>query len=177
MPALGLELGISGFMIGFILSANRVSRLVFNFVAGGLYERLGARFTLALALAIEAAGMVMFSVALASDWPTAWLLAGRFVNGIGMAFLLIGAQAAVLAGSDHSNRGKRTALFRTAMNASIPGGLVLGGILSDTYSNNVAFLAGAAVSIVGLGLAFLLEGREAEGRAWAAFEFEFWASI
>jgi len=108
MPALGLELGISGAMIGLILSANRISRLIFNFVAGGLYARLGPRRTMAAALAIETTGMLMFSVALMSSWPTAWLLAGRFVNGIGMAFLLIGAQAAVLAGSDHANRGTRT---------------------------------------------------------------------
>ncbi|MBZ4021293.1 hypothetical protein CKO11_02300 [Rhodobacter sp. TJ_12] len=159
MPALGLELGIPGFMIGVILSANRVSRLLFNFVAGGLYARLGPRLTMAGALAIEAVGMVMFSVALVSAWPTAWLLAGRFVNGIGMAFLVIGAQAAVLAGSDHTNRGKRTAAFRTAFNASIPGGLILGGVLADTYSNNAAFLVGAAVSAFGMGLAFLLDGR------------------
>ncbi|SIS53241.1 MFS transporter [Phaeovulum vinaykumarii] len=113
---------------------------------------------MAAALAIETAGMLMFSVALMS----AWLLAGRFVNGIGMAFLLIGAQVAVLAGSDHANRGTHTAAFRTAPNASIPGGLVLGGALADTCSDNVAFLVGAGVSLAGFLMAVLLAPGPAE---------------
>ncbi len=156
LPALGLELGIPGFMVGLILSSNRIARLIFNLPAGHLYHRLGPRLSLTGALLVETVGMLAFSVALSSDVPAAWLLGGRFVYGIGMAFLLVGAQAAVLVGSDKSNRGRQTAAVRVAMNTAVPGGLILGGILADLYSDNAAFLAGALVSFAGAILAAAL---------------------
>ena len=156
LPALGLELGIPGFLIGLILSSNRIARLIFNLPAGRLYHRLGPRLTLTGALLVEAIGMLGFSVALHSSIPAAWLLGGRFVYGIGMAFLLVGTQAAALGNSDKSNRGRQTAAVRVAINIAVPGGLILGGILADLYSDNVAFLAGAIVSFAGAVLAALL---------------------
>ena len=156
LPALGLELGIPGFLVGLILSSNRIARLIFNLPAGRLYHRLGPRLTLTGALLVEAVGMLGFSVALHSSIPAAWLLGGRFVYGIGMAFLLVGTQAAALGNSDRSNRGRQTAAVRVAINTAVPGGLILGGILADLYSDNVAFLAGAIVSFAGAVLAALL---------------------
>ena len=153
LPALGLELGIPGFLIGLILSSNRIARLIFNLPAGRLYHRLGPRLTLTGALLVEAIGMLGFSVALHSSVPAAWLFGGRFVYGIGMAFLLVGAQAAALGNSDRANRGRQTAAVRVAINTAVPVGLVFGGILADLYSDNVAFLAGAIVSFAGAVLA------------------------
>ena len=46
LPVIGMDLGISGFMIGLILSANRITRLGFNPVTGSLLDRFGARLHL-----------------------------------------------------------------------------------------------------------------------------------
>ena len=73
-----------------------------------------------------------------------------------MAFLLIGAQAAALGSSDRANRGRQTAAVRVAINTAVPGGLILGGVLADLYSDNAAFLTGAAVSLAGAVLAAVL---------------------
>lgn len=156
VPALGLELGLSGFVIGLVLSANRVSRLIFNIVAGSVFARIGARRTLLGAFAIITLGMILLNVALLTETPGLWLFVARFVNGIGLAFLLIGAQASLLGGANRAERGRRAGLFRTAFNASLPGGLILGGILADFYSDATAFWAGTFVSCLGFFLAFFI---------------------
>lgn len=160
MPALGLDLGIPAFMVGLILASNRIARLFFNLPAGHLFHLLGPRLLLALAMFIETVGMLGFSLALTTTFPAWVLLASRFVHGIGMGFLLVGAQAAVLSYSDRGNRGRKTAAVRIAMNTAVPSGVVVGGLLADLYTDNAAFLSGAVVSCAGgiVALLFLPRG-------------------
>ncbi len=156
LPALGLQLGIPGFMIGLILSANRFSRLIFNVPAGHLIGRLGPRWTLTGGLIAETIGVLGYSAALHLGNAMWWLLVGRTIFGIGTAFLLVGAQAAVLSLSDRTDRGKKTAAVRVAISAAMPGGLVLGGILADAFSDDAAFLTGAAITLAGACIAAAL---------------------
>lgn len=156
LPALGLELGIPGFMVGLILSANRIARLVFNVPAGHLIGRIGPRRTLAGALGAETLGVLGYSAALHFGHPALWLLAGRAVFGVGTAFLMVGAQAAVLSLSDKADRGRKTSTVRVAISAAVPGGLILGGILADLFSDDAAFLTGAAITFAGAILAAVL---------------------
>ena len=149
LPALGLRLGIPGLMIGLILSANRICRLIFNVPAGHLIGRLGPRLTLSGALFVEAVGVLGYSAALHFGNAMWWLLGGRVLFGIGTAFLLVGAQAAVLSLSDKADRGRKTSVVRVAISAAVPGGLVLGGVLADVFSDDAAFLAGAAIAFAG----------------------------
>lgn len=149
LPALGLQLGISGFMVGLILSANRITRLVFNVPAGQLISRLGPRRTMTFALLVEGVAMLGYSAALHFGPPAPWLLGGRVLFGIGTAFMFVGAQAAVLGLSERSDRGRKTATVRFAMSIAMPGGLVLGGVLADAFSVDAAFLAGAGFTFLG----------------------------
>jgi MFS family permease len=149
LPALGLQLGIPGFMIGLILSANRISRLFFNIPAGFLIGRLGPRLVLFGALMVETLGVLGFSAALYSAHPALWLLGGRIIFGIGTAFLFVGAQAAVISLSSRTDRGSKTAVVRVAVSIAVPVGLILGGVLADRFSDNAAFLTGAAVTFLG----------------------------
>ncbi|MEJ2508181.1 MAG: MFS transporter [Gammaproteobacteria bacterium] len=149
LPALGLKLGIPAFMIGLILSANRISRVIFNVPAGHVIGRLGPRLTLGGALCIETVGVLGYSAALHFGNAMWWLLAGRALFGIGTAFLLVGAQAAVLSLSDKGDRGRKTSTVRVAVSAAVPAGLVIGGVLADVFSDDVAFLTGAAITFAG----------------------------
>jgi len=153
LPALGFRLGIPGFMVGLILAANRIARLVFNAPAGHLIQRLGARRILTGALAVETVGILGYSAALRSGHPAAWLLAGRTLFGVGTAFLMVGAQAAVLSLSRREDRGRKTASVRMAMGAAAPVGLILGGTLADLFSEDTAFLTAAAITLGGAILA------------------------
>lgn len=155
LPALGLQLGISGIMIGLVLSANRIARLLFNAPAGHVITRLGPRITLTGALLTETIGVLGYSAALRFGHAVWWLLGGRVLFGIGTAFLLVGAQVAVLQISNKEDRGRKTAVVRVAIGMAMPGGLVLGGVLADVFSDNVAFLFGAGLTFLGAFLALI----------------------
>lgn len=160
LPVIGLELGISGFMVGLILSANRITRLGFNPVTGTLLDRFGARWPVAIGLVIEAIGTLMFSVGLFSEHPAAWFLAGRIVWGVGSSLLLVGALAAIMAIAPVERRGGMTARVRTSISLGIPAGLVIGGLVADQVSNNAAFVVATVLSGLGAFAAvFLLPTR------------------
>ncbi len=161
LPALGEKLGIASFMIGIILSSDKIARLIFNIPAGQLFPRLGIRRMLGGAMAGATAGLLFFSFAVLSSAPALWLLVGRVLYGIGASFLIVGAQSAVLELSSDHDRGRKMASVRLAVNAAIPGGLVLGGLISDLHSDFAAFIAGAGISLIGTIVAFIfLPGKQ-----------------
>lgn len=153
LPALGPQLGISGVMIGLILSANRITRLAFDAPAGYIVDRFGGRAPITIGLLIEAIGICCYSVALHVASPASWLLFGRALFGVGSALLLVGIQAIALGISSHANRGRNMAGVRIAMSLGLPMGMLLGGLLSEWYSNDAAFLAGAVSSFMAAGVA------------------------
>jgi len=65
LPNLGAVLGISAFMVGVILSANRWVRLVANAPAGALVDRYGTRKPFVLGLLVEGIATLGYVVALA----------------------------------------------------------------------------------------------------------------
>ena len=69
LPNLGAVLGISAFMVGVILSANRWVRLVANAPAGALVDRYGARKPFVYGLLIE--GIATFGYVIALLMPPA----------------------------------------------------------------------------------------------------------
>ena len=156
LPVIGMDLGISGFMIGLILSANRITRLGFNPITGSLLDRFGARWPVAIGLAIEALGTLAFSIGLVADSPGAWFLAGRVIWGVGSSLLLVGTLAAVMAIAPQARRGGMTARVRTAISLGLPAGLVIGGLIADGASANAAFLTATALSVVAALLAVVV---------------------
>ena len=149
LPVLGMDLGIPAFMVGLILSANRLTRLGFNPITGGLIDRFGTRWPVAAGLAIEALGTLAFSAALSAHTPSIWFLVGRIIWGVGSSLLLVGALAAVLAIAPVERRGGMVARVRTAISLGLPAGLVIGGLIADRFSANAAFLTATVLSIAG----------------------------
>lgn len=169
LPLIGMDLGISGFMIGLILSANRITRLGFNPVTGSLLDRFGARWPVALGLATEAVGTLAFSFGLSATAPTVWFLAGRAIWGIGSSLLLVGTLAAVMVAAPAPRRGAMTARVRTAISLGVPAGLVIGGLVADRVSANAAFMVATGLSLAGaLAAVFALPARRAQAVQVAA---------
>ncbi|MGD8379717.1 MAG: MFS transporter [Gammaproteobacteria bacterium] len=161
LPLVGIDLGISGFMVGLILSANRITRLGFNPVTGSLLDRFGARWPVAVGLVIEALGTFAFSIALTAQTPAAWFLAGRVVWGVGSSLLMVGVLAAVMAIAPLEKRGGMVARVRTAISLGLPAGLVIGGVIADRASANTAFIVAGVLSVVGAVVAVFALPKEA----------------
>jgi len=149
LPVIGLQLGISGVIVGVILSANRVTRLAFNPVTGWLVDRLGPKWPVAAGLAIEALGTLCFAVALSADHPAGWFLFGRCVWGVGSSLLLVGAVAGVLRIAEPNVRGRLTARVRSAISLGLPAGLALGGLTASIGSDLLAFWLATALTLLG----------------------------
>ena len=156
LPALGERMGLSAFVIGVILAANRVVRMGVNPVTGSLTDRFGGREVIAFGLFIEGLGSLGYIAALHFGAPTAWFLIGRIIWGVGSSLLFVGSISAVLRVGAANERGRLVARTRSAISSGVPGGLVLGGLLTDLINADAAFITATALSAIGGAAALVL---------------------
>ena len=155
IPNLGVILGISPFMVGLILSANRFTRLFANVPAGILVDRFGTRKPFVYGLIIETGATFGYVLALESAAPEAWFLGARIVWGIGSALVFATAYTIAADVSPADSRGSSMGLIRGGSVFGFPSGLVLGGIVSDVFGIAEAFLVAAGFAVVASALAFI----------------------
>lgn len=156
LPNLGAIIGISPFMVGLILSANRLARIVANAPAGALIDRFGTRSPFVAGLVVEAVGVAGYVLALRSPAPEVWFVMARILWGIGSAAVFATAYTIAADVSHGRSRGTNMAVIRGGMTLGFPTGLVLGGVVSDTYSITAAFVVAAGFATVASVIAYLL---------------------
>ena len=155
IPNLGVILGISPFMVGLILSANRFSRLFANAPAGVLVDRIGTRKPFVYGLAIQAVGTMGYIVAVGAAAPEAWFLGSRVVWGLGSAAVFATAYTIAADVSPADSRGSSMGLIRGGSIFGFPSGLVIGGVVSDVFGIVEAFVVAAVFAVIATGLAWL----------------------
>ncbi|MFC4359450.1 MFS transporter [Halobium salinum] len=155
LPNLEAVLGISPFVVGLILSANRFTRLVANAPAGSLVDRVGTRRPFVAGLAIEGVATFGYVFALGAAAPAVWFLAARVAWGIGSALVFATAYTITADVSTGPDRGTSMGLVRAGITFGFPAGLFLGGVVSDAYSVEAAFTVAAAFALLASGVAYL----------------------
>jgi MFS family permease len=148
LPNLGAVLGISPFLVGLILSANRLTRIVANAPAGSLVDRIGTRKPLVAGLFVEGVATLGYVVALDASLPEAWFLAARVLWGLGSALVFATAYTIAADVSDTGSRGTNMGVIRGGMTLGFPAGLVMGGVVSDLYSVPAGFLLAAGFALL-----------------------------
>ncbi|MFP9061695.1 MFS transporter [Natrialbaceae archaeon A-chndr2] len=187
LPNLGEVLGISAFVVGLILSANRWTRLVANAPAGVLIDRIGTRKPFVVGLAIE--GVATFGYVLAiyasrpdtvlgtlvgfvSPSPEVWFMVARILWGLGSALVFATAYTITADVSEADSRGTSMGVVRAGITFGFPAGLVLGGIVSELYSNSAAFILAAGFAALASVIAYLVvpethvEGHDSSVKPW-----------
>ncbi|MDS0477551.1 MFS transporter [Natrinema sp. 1APR25-10V2] len=144
LPNLGEVLGISAFMVGVILSANRWTRLFANGPAGALVDRIGTRKPFVAGLAIEGVATAGYVVAITSSVPEFWFVLARVCWGVGSALVFATAYTITADVSEAASRGTSMGIVRAGITFGFPAGMVLGGIVSEVYSNVAAFVLAAS---------------------------------
>ena len=144
LPNLGEVLGISAFMVGVILSANRWTRLFANAPAGVLVDRIGTRKPFVAGLAIEGAATAGYVIAITSSVPEFWFVLARVLWGVGSALVFATAYTITADVSEASSRGTSMGIVRAGITFGFPAGMVLGGIVKEVYSNAAAFVLAAS---------------------------------
>lgn len=145
LPLLGAILGISPFVVGVILSANRFTRLVLNAPAGQVIDRFGTKRPMVVGLFLQALAPFGYVLGLHAEYVPVLDAAGVFIGarivwGLGSAFVFVGAFSTVIHVTERASRGKWIGYFRGGQSLGFPSGLILGGILTDLYSFEVAFV-------------------------------------
>ncbi|WP_135365624.1 MFS transporter [Halosimplex halophilum] len=154
LPNLGAVLGISPFLVGFILSANRFTRILANAPAGSLVDRVGTRTPFVVGLFVEGLATAGYVVALRAPLPEAWFLLARILWGIGSALVFATAYTIAADVSDGGDRGTNMGVVRGGITLGFPAGLVMGGVVSDAYSVFAAFAVAAGFALLASAVAY-----------------------
>lgn len=170
LPLLDELLGISAVVLGIILSANRITRIPMNAPAGNVIDNYGARKPMVIGLFVQAIAPISYIVGLAVPrttfavlpWigpvstPAVVFTVGRGLWGISSAFVFLGGFATITYITTNENRGKWLGYMRGLRSIGFPSGLVVGGIVADLLSAQVAFGLAALLSLTAGIVAYLV---------------------
>ena len=155
IPNLGAILGITPFMVGLILSANRFSRLLANAPAGILVDRVGTRLPFVVGMLIQAIATFGYVLAMLAPVPEAWFMGARLLWGVGSALVFATAFTIAADVSGSRSRGTSMGLIRGGVLFGAPTGLVVGGVVSELAGTIEAFLLASGLAFVATGVAYL----------------------
>lgn len=144
LPTLGTVLGISPFLVGVILSTNRFTRLLINTPAGQVIDKIGTRKPMIIGFILQGLAPFGYIVGLYPEYIPFFgaaeiFIFARVIWGFGSAFVFVGAFSIVIHVTSMETRGKWIGYFRGGQSLGFPTGLILGGLLTDVYSYEVAF--------------------------------------
>jgi len=170
LPLLGEILGISSIMLGVILSANRIARLVMNTPAGQVIDSVGVRRPMIVGLFVQGFAPFLYIAGLYTPRgtfavvpligevsnPALVFVLARCFWGLGSAFVIIGAFVIITRITTPSNRGKWVGYLRGGQSLGFPTGLVLGGAIADVFDAQTAFLTAGALAMLAAFVAYLV---------------------
>lgn len=170
LPLLGDILGISAVMLGVILSANRIARLVMNTPAGQVIDSIGVRRPMIIGLFVQAFAPFLYTLGLHTPKgtfavlplvgevsnPSVVFVLARCFWGLGSAFVIIGAFVIITRITTPSNRGKWVGYLRGGQSLGFPTGLVMGGAIADVFDAQAAFLTAGGLAMLAAFVAYLV---------------------
>lgn len=148
LPLAAPSLGIALPLVGILLSANRLVRLVSNSWASSLFERRQPRFPFLLATGLGLAATLVYGLA-AGFWL---FLAARIMWGIAWSGLRQGGYQAVWTGTDHA-RGRLTGLLWGLVRLGSAISVLVGGWLFDRHGFGAAVGMAIAAAVAAVALA------------------------
>lgn len=166
LPSYAQVVGVGAFMIGVLIAVYDFAELFAKPVAGYMGDRRGMRLVLLGGLAIFILGSLLYFVL-----DPAWLIAVRFVQGLGAAALST-ASITLVAHYFTEGRGRAFGIYNAIKGAGYVAAPAIGGIAVAHYGFSSIFLMAAAVGFVALVLALLLP-RDSAAKAREGEELEF----
>lgn len=145
LPNLGPILGITPFLVGIILSANGFVRLVANTPAGQVIDAMGSRRPMVAGFVVQGIAPFGYVLALHAEVVPVLDSAGTFLLaralwGLGSAFVFVGAFSTITHVTTEQNRGKWVGYMRGGQSLGFPTGTVVGGVVTDVFGYDAAFL-------------------------------------
>jgi EmrB/QacA subfamily drug resistance transporter len=136
LPAIGRDLNASTSSLQWIINGYLLTLASLILLGGSLGDRFGRRRVFVIGAAMFAGASLLCSLA-----PTVeWLIAARFVQGIGGALLTPGSLAIIEASMRPADRPRAIGAWSGLTGVAAALGPLLGGFLIDTVSWRAAFL-------------------------------------
>lgn len=151
IPLYGRTFDVSSTMIGLLVTSFGVARLLANYPAGQLADRLGRRRLLLAGPLVSAGGA---SIAfLTSDY---WLLITALaIQGVGSAIYATAAMTTLADISTEENRGRMMSLHQGSLLLGASFGPSVGGLIGGTFGLQAVFLAAVVMYLAVFGIAFV----------------------
>ncbi len=151
LPLYGRTFGVNGALIGLIVSAYPIARLLTNTPAGRLADRFGRRPFLLGGMCFTAVSSVICGLA-----PVyAVLLFGRFLEGIGSALFITSAQATIADISTAENRGRMMSTFQGSFLLGSTAGPTIGGVIAGAVGARGVFFVYSLMALLALSWTFI----------------------
>jgi MFS family permease len=158
LPLEAQHLGIALPLVGVLLSANRLVRLISNTWASAVFERLGPRTPFVFATVLSLATTAMYGV----GWGFVVFLLARLGWGVAWSALRQGGYQAVWTGSE-SRRGRLMGLLWGLIRLGSALSVVAGGYLHDRYGYWAGILMVTGVTVLAIPVALAIRWpRDAE---------------
>lgn len=162
LPVHWEEFGLTSlWQAGALLSVNRLVRLPLNPAVSRLYRRISARSGMLLAAAFAAATTAGYGLA----GSFAALIVLRALWGLAWTFLRLGAYFTVLTTADDSSQGRAMGMYNGLMRTGSLFGMLLGGVLADTWGTGLTCAFFASVSVLAVPLIWFAVPRNTKGMA------------
>ncbi len=149
LPLAAAGLGLPAALVGVLLGANRIVRLVSNTGASRLYERLGPR--------IPFIGATLLALVATTTYGLGWgflaFLVARAGWGVAWSALRQGGFQAIWAGREET-RGRLMGLFWGLVRLGSAVSVLLGGYLYDNFGYRPAVFSVACLTAFAIPLAF-----------------------
>ncbi|MDI9549992.1 MAG: MFS transporter [Chloroflexota bacterium] len=151
LPLQAPHLGISLPLVGILLSANRLVRLLSNKWAGGIFERYGTKWPFFASVLVGLLSTAFYGI------PAGFIvfLLARMSWGVAWSGLRQGGYAAVWTGSA-ATRGRLTGLLWGLVRLGSAIGVFAGGLLYDRAGYGAAITAVVAVGLLAIPTAYLV---------------------
>jgi len=160
LPLEAKNLGIALPLVGILLSANRLVRLISNTWASAVFERLGPRTPFILAAALSLITTALYGM----GWGFVVFLFARLGWGIAWSALRQGGYQAIWTGAE-SARGRLTGLMWGIIRLGSAASVLMGGYLRDRFGYRAAILCVTVVTVLAIPVALSIRWpREAEFR-------------
>jgi DHA2 family methylenomycin A resistance protein-like MFS transporter len=156
IPSIQIDLNTQTSALQWILSAMSIATGSILPFAGAFGDKWGALKAFRIGLFVFGLGALLASFATSFSM----LLACRIFQGCGLAFMLPNGGAILTANVDPQSRNRAVGLWISYSSVGLLLGPIVGGYLTQTFSWNHLFYCQPVISIVGLGLTFLLHESE-----------------
>jgi MFS family permease len=166
LPAITAAFGLELAEIRWVVIAYVLTYAGLMLGAGKLGDLYGYRRIFRLGLAISAAGFVACTIAPGYGW----LLAGRLLQGLGVALTLACAPALATLLYDESGRTWALGAYGSLAALGSALGPIVGGLLVERWGWSAVFAFRAPLVLAALALSVLLPAGRASGEAGRAFD-------